>query len=502
MVAAITFLFSLLLSCRAWSAAPVRLQAGERRDSAFLEITPATPTPLEPGPSRAVTIQVENEPGLPVVEVSGDIGLIKMGDPAGCLTEDRRAELSNGQAMLAYADTLISLHRTLAERVYPGSWNGYLRRYMYDSDSAISLDVSDVNNQYLLQRMLNVLHVAGFVTWLRESEREEQSLHILALPLINPDWTSGDWAPYIQAYWQDPGSAPEGDTYILPVQKLPPCSWMVSAGFAPPVDAGWWAINQIGWPDYSAAAQPYLAETTQEANRVARKIDWLGSQLEGPTTMCGPLAWSIMNDAGAFPPGYGAWTDGPITFWLAKPTTNGRPWSVFPPGSLTVYHFDQPIYQFDFNAWPLYPGDFLYLYSAKDGYDHMIVITEVHPDGSVYTVTNLIQKVPEERLTIERALLYNLSDPTLGLIYNQWRDRTNGRTGHAGFDVMRWDWMVKDIENQPVAYTVLAGDTLGMVSVRWKTPADWIARYNNIASDVSLTVGQELMIPPNEDGAP
>lgn len=458
---------------------------------------------LVPDESKPANLtRADDQPAEAISSIIEEVGPVKMGDPAGCLDEERRASLTNGQAMLAYADSLMPLHRAFSQRIYPGAWNGYLRRYLYDRDQAISLDVSDVKNEYLLQRMLNALQAAGFVTWLRESERNEQSLHILALPLINQDWSAGDWAPYIQAYWQDPLSVPEGDAFIISVQKLPPCAWMISAGFAPPVDAGWWTINQIGWPDYAAAAQPYLATTTQEANVVARKIDWLGPQLEGPSTMCGPLAYSIMKDAGAFLPGYGAWTKGPITFWLAKPTTNGRPWLLFPPGSLTVYHFGQPISQFDFNAWPLYPGDFLYLYSAKDGYDHMTVATEVHPNGEVYTVTNLILKVPEERITIERALLYDLNDPTRGLIHNEWNDRANGRTGHAGFDVMRWDWMVKDIENQPVSYAVLAGDTLGMISARWKTPAQWIARYNNLAADTSLQMGQELIIPPNEKTTP
>jgi len=29
---------------------------------------------------------------------------------------------------------------------------------------------------------------------------------------------------------------------------------------------------------------------------------------------------------------------------LAKPTTNGRPWSLFPSGTYTVHHFDQPLH--------------------------------------------------------------------------------------------------------------------------------------------------------------
>jgi hypothetical protein len=323
-------------------------------------------------------------------------------------------------------------------------------------------------------------------------------VHILALPLLDEHWVESDWSPYIQAYWQGPQSTPAGDSFVRPELKLPPCAWMVDRGFAPQVDAGWWAENESGWPDYALAAQSYLASTSQEANRVARQIDWLGAQLEAADTMCGPLSWSILHDAGAFPPGNGAWLNGSITFWLAKPTTNGRPWSLFQPGTFSVYHFDQPIGEFDFQAWPLVPGDFLYTYSEKDGFDHMFVVTEVDAQGNVFSVTNLVQEEPEKKVVIERALLFNLYDRGPGLVHNEWRDRTKGRTGQAGFDVFRWDWMVKDIEDQAVEYAVQPGDTLGLVSTRWKTPADWIAQYNQLEGDASLSVGQLLSIPPNE----
>jgi hypothetical protein len=498
-LAVLSLLFSLLLSCRVWSAAPTSLQVGEGPPAAVQQTTPhSSPPPpaaqsgtAKPTPPVADTLDLTQP-----VQING---MVQMGDPAGCLSAQAQAALGTGKEMLAYADSLIVLHTSLRARALVGAWNGYTRRYEYDSNQAIALSVADVKNQYLLQRILNALHVAGFVTWLRESARPDQDLHILAVPLLNGDWAQGSWAPYIQAYWQGPQSWPEGDGFVRAVLKLPPCAWMVTRGFAPQVDAGWWAQNESGWPNYASVAQKYLAATTQEANQVARQIDFLGAQLEGADTMCGPLAWSIMHDAGVFPPGMGAWQDGAKTFWLAKPTTNGRPWSLFPPGTFTVYHFDQPLANFDFHAWPLYPGDFFYTYSAKDGYDHMFVITEVDALGNVYSVTNLVEQSPQKKVTIERALLLNLNDPVPGVVHNIWTDRAKGRTGQAGFDVFRWDWMEKDILHQNAPYTVLPGDTLGQVSVRWKTPADWIARYNQLDVGVSLSVGQELRIPPNED---
>jgi hypothetical protein len=498
-LAVLSLLVFLLLSCRVWSAAPTQLKIVEEAQAENPQVVP-TQEPQTRG-EQAIPVK----PTFPAVEIQDaqlpqdGAGEVHIDDPAGCLSAEAQAALSTGMDMLGYADSLIPLDHSLRERALVGAWNGYSQRYEYDSNKAIAIAAADVKNEYLLQRMLNALHVAGFVAWLRDSARPDQDVHILAVPLLSGDWAQGDWAPYIQAYWQGPQSKPEGDMFTRSALKLPPCAWMVSRGFAPQLDAGWWAQNQSGWPDYASAAQKYLAPTTQEANRVARQIDFLGSQLEGADTMCGPLSWSIMRDAGAFPPGMGAWLAGAKTFWLAKPTTNGRPWSIFPAGTFKVYHFDQPLGKFDFHAWPLYPGDFFYTYSAKDGYDHMFVVTEVDALGNVYSVTNLVQQAPEKKVTIERALLLNLNDPGQGVVHTVWTDRSKGRTGQAGFDVFRWDWMEKDILHQDALYSVLPGDTLGLVSVRWKTPADWIARYNQITAGVGLSVGQELRIPPNED---
>lgn len=503
-LAAVTLLFSLLLSCRGWTTAPALLEVVAEPAA---ESLPALPTPESlPAGSERLPAQdsSQGEEELSMLEpaqMQGEINgvVVRMGDPAGCLSAEAQSELAAGMDMLAYADSLIALDWTLGQRVLPGAWNATTQRYEYDTNRAISLDVSTVKNEYLLQSMLNALHVAGFVAWLRDGARPDQDAHILAVPLVAPEILDETWKPYVDSYWQGPQSTPEGDPYVRPALKLPPCAWMVERGLAPQVDAGWWAENRTGWPDYAAAGEAYLAATTQEANHIARQIDYLGAQLEGADTVCGPLSWSILRDAGAFPPGMGAWLGGSRTFWLADPPVNGRPWSLFPPGTYTVHHFGQPISEFDFGAWPLYPGDFFYTYSAKDGFDHMFVVTEVDAQGNVYTVTNLVHQGDEKQVTIERALLLNLYQPGPGLVYNEWRDRSNGRTGHDGFDVFRWDWMEKDILGQDVLYTLQPGDTLGLVSLRWKTPADRIAQYNQISGDASLFVGQKLRIPPNKE---
>jgi hypothetical protein len=483
----------VLFGCRSWSTVSFSPAA----PAAPLPAATATLVPLVPAvsptPIGSGIAPLPNQALGGPVELAGPVVL---GDPAGCLPAGAQAELGSAHAMLDYADQLIPLDRSLAGRLERGAWNAYEQAYDYSQAVALSIAVEDVKNEYLIQRMLNALHVAGFVAWLRGSDRPEQDLHILAVALREPAWRESAWAPYIEAFWQAPLATPPGDALVRPALKLSPCAWMVSGGFAPPVDAGWWAYGTAGWPDYARAAAAYLAASTGQANQVARQIDWLGSQLEAANTMCGPLSWSILNDAGAFPPGMGGWLAGAKVFWLAKPTTNGRPWSIFPPGAYQVHHFDEPLASFDFDAWPLYPGDFLYTYSEKDGFDHMLVVTEVHPDGSVYTVTNLVD-VQAQQVTIERALLLHRYDPAAGLVRNEWRNRAKGRTGHAGFDVFRWDWMEKDILGQAVDYTVQPGDTLGLVGLRWRTPADLIARYNGLAPGATLSAGQTLRIPPN-----
>lgn len=485
---------AVLFGCRSWSSAPVALSVPVND----LPAATASPLPLAVTPTLA-SLESAPSPDSAIGGAAELVGTVLLGDPAGCLLAEAQAELASAPDMLAYADRLISLDRSLSERRYQGTWNAYTQAYDYNPDHALSIAVHDVKNEYLIQRMLNALHVAGFVTWLRGSDRLEQDLHILVVPMLDPAWREGEWAPYIEAFWQAPLATPSGDALIRPALKLAPCAWMISGGFAPPVDAGWWAADSFGWPDYASAAAVYLAADTSQANQVARQIDWLGSQLEAANTMCGPLVWSILRNAGAFPLGIGAWSAGAQVFWLAKPTTNGRPWSLFPPGTYQVYHFDAPLSSFDFNDWPLYPGDFLYTYSAQDGFDHMLLVTEVHPDGSVYTVTNLVKEGEQPQVTIERALLVHLDDPTAGLVRNQWRDRSNGRTGHAGFDVFRWDWMVKDITGLPIDYIVQPGDTLGLIALRWKTPADLIARYNALPPNASLSAGQMLRVPPNQE---
>jgi hypothetical protein len=485
------FVTFLLYACQTGAKQPMITQV-EAASVPTPTLLPAI-TPTEPVPTAAAEkvepVQLQEPIEMPALSA---------GEPAGCLSLEQQEKMVSSQEMLAHADSLLKLNQPLAKRKLSASWNAVENRYFHQAKDVFSLAVSDLKSDYALQKILNALHISGFAAWLRESP--EQGLHILAIALLDPDWEQGQWERYIRSYWQDRQAVPEGDPFVKPALKLPPCRWMVEGGFSPPVHVDWWESDSMGWPDYTRTVASYLASNTADANQVAQKIDWLGSGgKEAANTMCGPLVWALMNDASAFPPGAGGWLGSPKSFWLAKPSQNGRPWSLFPPESYQVYHFEKPLGMFNFGRWPLYPGDFLYTYSQGDGFDHMVLVTEVDENGNVWIITNREWMLPERMLTIERVILANLNDPAVGVGKNEWHaDRQNGRTGHAGFDVFRWAWMEKDILREPAAYTVQPGDTLGLVAARWRTPADLIARYNDMEIDEALTIGLELQIPPNE----
>ena len=274
---------------------------------------------------------------------------------------------------------------------------------------------------------------------------------------------------------------------------------MISQGYAPDLPAG--KIEAARWtqPDFVTAGQPFLAATTDEANQIAREIDWLpNSSGESPVLMCGPLVWAILNRAGAFPPGYGAWLNNPKSFWLPKPSENGRPWSLFDPELYSVTRFSDPIGDFDFSRIPLHPGDIVYTYSGGDGFDHILVVTEEDPAGKRYTVSNLIKTYPVIDYSIRRLVIYDSSNNDAGAFRNEWsKDLRNGRTGHKGFEVFRWNWREKDISGKPQTATVLPGDTLPLIAARWRTPPLLIAAANGLDPAAPLKVGAQLQIPPN-----
>ncbi len=493
-----------LIACNQWLVLPAPTPASQVEVT--LQITPTREPPISAPIAQGGQVTATASSPVPaltleaVPESAAGVSLepFEMGEPAGCLSAEDQAARSQVDQMLAYAGSLANFSRSLSDRQASQVWNGYTRQYQTAGSGAVALDVTDVQNLYQVQNMMNALQVAGFVTWLREGQNLG-GLQILAVPLVGE--LPAEWSPYVLAYWQSRDSLPEGDAAVLSALKLPPCAWMVQSGYAPEVGQEWWPEERTQVPDYASAAESYQAANGWEAAKIAERINWLGlSEPEGASTMCGPLSWAILNDAQAFPPGFGAWSKGPKMFWLADPRKDGRPWSLFPRDDYTVYRFSEALGKFDFQQWPLYPGDFLYTYSKDNGFDHMLVVTEIDSQGNVYSVTNLIRVYPSKKVTIERAVLYNTHDLSVGLFRNDWNvDGLNGRTGHDGFDVFRPAWMVKDIQQAPILYEVKPGDTFGLIAERWKIPALDIAQTNQRKLGDRLEVGENLIIPPRPD---
>ncbi|MBS1249894.1 MAG: hypothetical protein MAG431_01479 [Chloroflexi bacterium] len=177
----------------------------------------------------------------------------------------------------------------------------------------------------------------------------------------------------------------------------------------------------------------YIAPVENEARDVAQGLGFVGQNFEDPSNMCGPLAIAILQDAGVID-NYVDLSD----VWLLDPSTNPQMFEVlFPRDKFEWFSFREPTHEFDFKAFPLQAGDFLYLYAGHSGsFQHMLTVTRVDEQGRAYTVTNINT---EEGYVVEERMLYDPSDPEAG-IFDRWADRAYlmlGRTGFGGFDLWR-----------------------------------------------------------------
>jgi hypothetical protein len=188
----------------------------------------------------------------------------------------------------------------------------------------------------------------------------------------------------------------------------------------------------------------FLAENEDEATIIVRdQIDYLQSIGEHPSLVCGPLSAVILRDAGLLPPDVDL-----HGFWLLNPRL--RPSqkileTYFPADRYEWFQFDSSTTDFDFGAFPLLPGDFVYLYAGINGtFEHIITVTRVDDEGRVYTVSNL---ATEEGFVIRELMLYDPNDAGVGQFYD-WMNRDInawlGMTGDGGFDIWRPIAPVKD----------------------------------------------------------
>ena len=188
----------------------------------------------------------------------------------------------------------------------------------------------------------------------------------------------------------------------------------------------------------------FLADNEDDATIIARdQIDYLEGIGEHPSLVCGPLSAVILRDAGLLPPDVDL-----HGFWLLDPrlrTSQIILETYFPPDRYEWYHFDTPTTEFDFNAFPLLPGDFIYLYAGRNGtFEHIITVSRVDQAGRAYTVSNL---GTDDGFVIRELMLYDPNHPGEGQFYDWMNREINGwlgMTGDGGFDLWRPKAPVQD----------------------------------------------------------
>jgi len=230
--------------------------------------------------------------------------------------------------------------------------------------------------------------------------------------------------------WGDPAQATSSEKVtmaLLPVPLVTSISLSPTPTLHPTPDR---AVAQL--ESLYRASLKYLAQTDAETWEVATNLDY--APLGGyPSNMCGPLAISILKDAGIV-----SQEADLHNFWLLNPEEDGELLQItFPAGQFEWLHNDQPINAIDYNQFPLQAGDLVYIYSGFQGdYSHVLAVTRVDEDGRVYSVTN---NFTEAGFVVLEYLLYDPTNPGAGIFY-AWPDPVNrdlGLTGFGGMDVWR-----------------------------------------------------------------
>lgn len=194
-----------------------------------------------------------------------------------------------------------------------------------------------------------------------------------------------------------------------------------------------------------AASLHYLANTAEDADLIARKIDFASGPHESADNACGPITVAIMRDAGYLPE-----DANPHDMWLLCPREeipechglDTLRQKFFPETDYDYIRIEESVGAYDWARNPLQPGDWLYLFVRKgiskfDGFDHMLVVTRVDEHGRAYSVTNINKG---DGFVIQEELLYDPRRPSQGLFAELTNDKLRkelGMTGTAGFLLVR-----------------------------------------------------------------
>lgn len=466
------------------------------------------PTELEPASSAPASLPPVSE-NLPYADASfappepqavtaaeeTQAPLYPFGNPAGCAPSN--PNLSPDQ-MLANVQNAIGSEYNLAERRQYYIWSGEAGSlldvtndpYVYE----FAFEEFDHPLTYRGDKVATIFLTNGFVVWFREYGGV---FRLLAVPMTEGVYQS-QWASYVSAYWTKDGAP--ADERIYPVMKKLPCRWVVDAGYVSNETLA--AMFDLDWriPDYLAEGRKYLADNCKDANKVSREqIGYWDA-----SSMCGPLAWTIMRDANGFPYRIGSWSKDAGAYTGANPRWGGQPWSWFDPETFTLIRTEERLTGYDFaSKGNLFPGDVVYsfatLYVTAGYFDHILLVADVDGNNSRIAVSNLVHTYPYADCSIEEIRLYTPGDRETGYFNYEWNGNGFGKTGTTGFDVFRWNWITYHINGAPVQYTVRWGDTLETVAFDWKVSPESLALANGLPNGAQLTPGQVITLPAAVD---
>jgi len=176
------------------------------------------------------------------------------------------------------------------------------------------------------------------------------------------------------------------------------------------------------------ASEKYIAREYPKAVEVARRLDFIRNQeIEDPSNICGPLSVAQLRDADLL-----SEETNIADFWLPNPEPPGNALfeRTFPRDRYDWMVADQAVDRIDFKQSPLFSGDLIFLRSGGRGsFGHMLVVTNVGPDGEVYSVTNVNSP---NGFIIDEVMLYDPNHPGKGQFY-KWTDPKNEKLGLTGF---------------------------------------------------------------------
>jgi hypothetical protein len=452
------------------------------------------PTAVETLQSAPVTdpaTQAFVTPETISIQFEAPASLQPFANPAGCsITQPD----PNPAQMLANVQNALGAEYNLAERRQLYIWNGEQGSMLNVTDDPFVYEFIFNEFQHPLtyrgDKVATIFMTQGFVVWFREYT---DSFRLLAIPMTDGVLQSS-WASYVTSYWQQNGMP--NDEKIYPVMKKLPCHWVVDAGYVS--NETLTTMFNLGWniPDYLTAGRQYLAGTCKEAYQVSQeKVGYWDA-----TSMCGPLAWTIMRDANAFPYRIGSWTQNAAAFTGVNPRWNGQPWGTFDPETFTLFHIEERLAGYDFaSKGNLYTGDVVYtfatLYVTPGYFDHFFVVTNIDANSTRVTVSNMVRRTPYQDCSIEEVKLYTPGDRETGVLNYEWNGNGFGTTGTTGFDIFRWNWITYHANGQSIQHTVRWGETLETIAFDWKVSPESIMEVNQFPHDVQLVPGQIISLP-------